>query len=132
MNLRERPAAVTGRVAPYNPFCDESFVDDVIADLLDHRGEWRHPGRLVLELRGGDCDPTDLAIATYKAVEAARRVGFQIEGDKVLGYRLTGWRRVRFVRVSRVLQWPPQERGDRSHTAPDQLPGQLTINEAVG
>lgn len=132
MSTRERLADVTGPAAPYNPFCDEAFVDDVIADLLDHRDEWRHPGRLVLERRGGECDPTDLAVATYKAAEAARRVGFQIEGDTVLGYRLTGWKRVRFVRLADVLQWPPAERDERPHRAAQPLLGQLTIAEAVG
>ena len=130
--MRERLTAVKEPAAHYNPFCDEAFVDEVIADLLDHRGEWRHPGRLILDRRRGECDSTDLAIATYKAAEAARRVGFQIDGDTVLGYRLTGWKRVRFVRLAAVLQWPPAASDERSHRAAEQLPGQLSIAEAVG
>ena len=121
--LLERPTA-------YNPFHDESFCDAVVNDILEHRGEWRHPGRAILEARGGECDATDLAIAVYKAVEAARRVGFVIDGDTVHGYRFVEWHRVRFVRLALVFAWPPSDSGERSDK-PAQVPGQMTLAEAV-
>jgi hypothetical protein len=118
-------------LVPYNPFHDDAFCDDVVNDILEHRGEWRHPGRIVLEARGGECDATDLAIAVYKSVEAARRVGFVIHGDTIHGYRFVEWRRVRFVRLALVFAWPPADSDERSHRAPPPLPGQMTIAEAV-
>jgi hypothetical protein len=119
------------QLVPYNPFHDDAFCDAVVNDILEHRGEWRHPGRAILESRGGECDATDLAIAVYKSVEAARRVGFVIDGDTVRGYKFVEWRRVRFVRLAVVLAWPPGDAGERSHRALAQLPGQMTIAEAV-
>lgn len=86
---------MTCAVAPrvdYHPCHDPHFGRDIARDLLHHVGEWRHPGREVLEMRGGTCDSAELAIATWRAIESLRRVGLVIEGDPGrygLGYRLT-------------------------------------------
>ena len=108
----------------YRPEHDPAFFDDVAGDLLEHLGEWRHSGRIVLEMRGGYCDSADLARATGRVVEELRRIGLVISGDRELGYRLVGIRRVRWVKSQTVLIWPPKKcDGERAR----QLPGQLTL-----
>lgn len=104
----------------YNPLHDPRFLSDVVTVVLRANGEWCHAGRVVLEERGGTCDPHLLADATYYAVEQARRVGLVIEGDQALGYRFLRFEYVTYVRPRRELSWPPRE-----------LATQLTIAEAV-
>jgi len=115
----------------YAPWLDEEFVSDVVNILRRREGEWVHPGRIVLEMRGGECDPFLLAQATYKAVCVARRLGDQISGDTVLGYRYEGFTRTRYIRIASALVWPPAVTDERSHKAAPQLPGQMTIKEAL-
>lgn len=90
----------------YNPCHDEAFCDDVVNYLRDHKGEWCHPGRFVLQTRMGDCDAVTLAEFTYRAVTVARRLGDVIDGDTQLGYRYRCWRRVRFTDLAWASQWP--------------------------
>ena len=92
---------------PYDPRRDACFASDVLDIVVQAHGEWCHPGRVVLERRGGACDCAYLAQCTGEAIGKGRRVGLRIEGSKRLGYRLVGFRYVRYVRPEAVLAWPP-------------------------
>ena len=107
--------------AEYNPLHDRRFLSDVVSAVLLAAGEWCHPGRLVLEDRGGTCDAHLLADATHYAVEQARRLGHVVEGDPVRGYRFVRFEYTTYVRPRDVLCWPP-----------DEFPTQLAIAEAMG
>jgi hypothetical protein len=114
----------------YHPATDPDFVTDVVNHLRRSEGQWTHPGRVVLEMRGAECDAVILAVYTYKAVLVARRLGDRIEGDTQLGYRYTGYERVRFVNVEWASRWPDVPAEDRPHRR-RRLLGQLSIAEAV-
>jgi len=125
----------------YHPQHDPEFVVDVVNDLIIHRGEWRHPGRVVAEARGGECDQFDLAHYTRRAIEVAKRRGFVIEGDTHRGYRWVGWRWDRNRKLGQMKdEWPEVReqrppvrdriRQRRPHTE-SPLPGQLTIMQAL-
>ncbi len=103
---------------PEHPAHDPAWADDLLTDLLWHMGEWatvcrarRGPGA-----RSGAREPwfpkgrcvgphadlpsLELAEARCFVVEAARRLGFIIEGDSGAGrgYRLMSFRRRPYVR----------------------------------
>jgi len=101
----------------YHPAHDPAFMSDVIDIVLARRGEWCHPGRILLERRGGACDCHELGDYTHYAVKQARRIGLQIDGDKARGYRFVRFCYITRVRPDDVLAWPP-----------DELPGQLTLS----
>ena len=119
-------------MTPYDPRHDPSFPSDVVNLLRDNRGEWLHPGRIVLEQRGGECDPILLADATYRAVTNARRLGDVIEGDPARGYCYRRFERVRFVDLAWASQWPDVPVNMRSHRRAGTVQGQMALHEAVG
>lgn len=98
-------------VAPeaYNPRHDETYAERVLLDLFTHWGAWRR----LHETVGGDFE------TVREAVQVGRNLGFAIEGDHGLGYRVIDFHRVRYLRVAKAGEWPPEED-----------PNQLTIEGA--
>lgn len=116
-------AQVTATLTAYDPATDPHFYADVVNDLRDHRGEWRHSGRIVADSRGGEVDCAYLASYTGKVVNIARSLGDIIEGDDVTGYRYLGWRKPPYVRV----YWPRHQRKFISSKPRKPIKGQLPL-----
>jgi len=113
----------------YSPACDDGFCDAIVADLIDHRDEWRHPGRVVLEQRAPGCQlsAVELAEYTYRAVTVWRRLGHVIDGDTQLGYRWRGCQRPRFVNLAWASQWPNVPMNVRVHRRRQPPSEQMTM-----
>jgi len=106
------PFAGTPKYLPpeYNPRHDPTYVDRVLCDLFAHWGQWRRLQATV----GGDFE------TVRDAVQVGRNLGFVIEGDHGLGYRVVDFHRVRYLRVAQAAEWPPE---------PD--PNQLTLDDSA-
>jgi len=78
--------AVTARYVapPYHPRHDKHFKARVLADLLEHAGDYRQLGRLLAP----DCPSWDRCCAVRDAVVYHRRHGYEIVGDRQQGYKL--------------------------------------------
>ena len=101
---------------PPHPRCDRAFIDRCIWDLVTHAGEWRQLGRLY----AAHVPSFDRCCMVREAVDWGRRVGFEIEGDRRRGYRVTGYRH-----PERIYRIKP---GRESQSESDaQLPGQLVL-----
>lgn len=103
-----------------HPRWDPGFADRCINDLMQHLGQWRDLGGLY----ASHIESFERCTVVRDAIAGARRVGLIIEGDRRLGYRLTGFKGFRYVHVNKALAWPPTpERGE--HCAA--LPGQQSL-----
>jgi hypothetical protein len=101
-----------------HPRHDPDFVDRLLCDLLEHFGEWRPLGRIY----AGHVLSHERSQVVRDAVEKARRLGFDIEGDHKRGYRVRGFQlpeRVYLVKPGRPSE---PERSD--------VPGQLRLEGA--
>ena len=88
---------------------------------MQHYGEWRRLGTLY----ASGVESFDRCCLVREAVNRGRLVGFQIEGDRKRGYRLTG-----YVPPQRLYLVKP---GGEASTEPEtQAPGQLTLSEHTG
>ena len=76
--------------APPHPRHDREFTDRCLEDLFRHWGTWRPLGRLY----AAHVPSYERCKVVGEAVAHGRRIGFQIEGDAQLGYRVVGFRRV--------------------------------------
>lgn len=106
---------MTATITAYDPATDPHFYADVVNDLRDHRGEWRHSGRIVADSRGGDVDCAYLAMYTRRVVEAMKHLGDVVEGDPALGYRYMGTTRARYVRVHQLEAFDVYEGVESQH-----------------
>jgi hypothetical protein len=84
----------------YNPRHDAEYPDRLLNDLIGHKGSWR---RLHVIYSGNH-------ETVREAIEIGRRIGLMIEGDRALGYRYTGFRRIRKVHVAKAERWPADHR----------------------
>lgn len=111
--LLTRPEAPT---VPLHPRHDPSFVRRCLEDLMQHYGEWRRLGALY----AAGVESFDRCCIVREAVDRGRLVGFQIEGDRRRGYRLTG-----YVPPERIYMVRP---GGEARTEPEtHVPGQLEL-----
>lgn len=81
----------------WSPRWDSTFKDEWLGWLIDHRDEWTHPTDLFLA--SDELQRDHLRQCAYEAVEAARRLGFDIEGDRSKGYRFVGYSLPRYIRL---------------------------------
>lgn len=112
---------------PYDPRLDPEFVNAVLDVVVSCHPHFVHAGRVVLQRRGGECDCHDLADCTAQAINKGRRVGLLVEGDRVHGYCLRGFKYVRYLQPHKVLAWPPADAtnplsGDAGEARSDRLP----------
>ncbi len=54
-------------------------------------------------------DPAERSWIVRSAVDIGRRIGLQIIGDPLRGYRYVGFQRLRYVRPIVIESWPPTE-----------------------
>lgn len=123
--MRDVPVPFAGQVLPdppENPRWDPGFVDRLLVDLFTHWGEWRQLGRLY----AAHVPSYDRCCVVRDAVDWGRKLGFEIEGDRRLGYRVTGFRHPQQVYL---LKPGAREQEHAEH----QVPGQLSlVGETVG
>ena len=70
--------------ATVHPAHDRRFVATIMVDLAQHFGQWRQ----LTQLYAGHVETWERSLLIRDAIVRARRVGYVIEGDKRLGYRL--------------------------------------------
>jgi len=100
---RKRRGHSSGRSAQAcrpHPRHDYAFADRLANDLLQHFGEWRALPSLYAPGVPDRCEIVRDVIVRLK------RLGFLIEGDRRLGYRLTGFHGFRYVHVVQALTAP--------------------------
>lgn len=97
----------------YNARHDADYIDRVIVDVLSHWGRYRRLQRTV----GGTYE------SVRDAIKVAERLGFEFEADHDHGYRVTGFRRRRYLRADVACLWPLEYPGG------GQVPGQLSIDD---
>ncbi len=81
-------AAPLGPCPAADPRHDPDFVDRCLVDLFTHWGEWRRLGRLY----AAHVPDYERCTAVRHAVDWGRRIGFVIEGNRSLGYRVVAFR----------------------------------------
>jgi hypothetical protein len=82
----------SGQTPPASPHPrhDPEFCDRCIIDLLQNWGRWRLLGRLyAAQMPSGE-----RCCVVREAVDHARRIGFEVEDDPRLGYRVVGFHHV--------------------------------------
>lgn len=109
--------SVTTAKPPLHPTHDRTFPDRLVNDLIQHYGEWRK----LASLYAWHVEIPDRYLLTREVIEGARRIGMVIEGDKQLGYRLTGFRRRPYVHAAKEMDWPAVREMD------EPVDGQLTL-----
>jgi hypothetical protein len=87
---------VDSRHVPSGSF--ETYPDRILLDLFTHWGQWR---RLQHTVGGNAWEVRD-------AVVVARNLGFVVQGDRALGYRVVDWHRILNLRVAKASEWPPR------------------------
>lgn len=68
----------------YNPRHDRDFKVRLLLDLIDHAGEWRPLGRLYAP----EVASFERCCMVRDAIAYWRRHGYEIAGDRALGYKL--------------------------------------------
>lgn len=96
-----------------NPLWDPSYIDIVLNDLIDHKYHWRDPNGLFTAIVECACERSWIV---DRAIQAGRRIGLVIEGDRGRGYRYLGFQRIHNVHLRKALAWPPMD-GEESLTA---------------
>ena len=84
---------MNGAGPEYNPRWDPDYRRRVLLDLFTHWGCWRQLHKTI----GGDFE------TVREAVERGRVLGFVIEGDHELGYRVIDYMPRPYVRSARVM-----------------------------
>lgn len=93
----------------YEPLQDSSLPDDVLNDLVNHRGKWRDLVNWLLPAGADSAQRIRVRDAVAKIVVMGRRSGLVIEGNwPAGGYRYVRFERVPYLHTAKVQAWPPQ------------------------